>query len=131
MWILLLIKKAKRPTRCALWDILDQKSAIFLWGKYKLRNGIFRPWGWPIGLFNWREAFSDFMLRCFSNTRRAEGKPSIKKIKTWKLKMLWTNWKVKSKSPGMMEHGFLSQNKIYFIMKTKRASQINFQICEN
>ena len=30
-----------------------------------------------------------------------------------------------------MEHGFLSQNKLYFILKTKRASQIGFHICEN
>ena len=25
-----------------------------------------------------------------------------------------------------MEHGFLSQNKLYFILKTKRAREINF-----
>ena len=35
-----------------------------------------------------------------------------------KTEMLWANWIVKSKSPGM-EHGFVSQNKLYFILKNK------------
>ena len=92
--------------------------------------GIFHPWGVTDENFPLvRSIFSFQVARSFLITERAKGKLCNKMIETWKLKILRTNWNFEFKSPGM-EHDFLSQNKLYFILKTKTASQISFQIYE-
>ena len=98
------------------------------------RGGIFHPWGhdspgdwWDFSIGEKHFQFSswDHVI-----TEWAKDKLCNKMIETWKLKIHRANWNVELKSPGM-EHGFLSQNQLYFVLKTKRASQISFHICEN
>ena len=80
-------------------------------------NGIFH-------YFSISEKYFQFSSWNHFITEQAKGKPCKKMSDTWKLKILRANWNVKLKFPGM-EHGFLSQNKIYYILKTKRANQIS------
>ena len=61
---------------------------------------------------------------------QAKGKLCNKMIETWKLKILGANWDVELKFPGT-EYALWSQNKLYFILKTKWTSQISFHISKN
>ena len=60
--------------------------------------------------WDWREAFSIFNHLI---AEQAKDELCNKTIETWKLKILQANWNVELKSPGM-EHGFLSQNELYY-----------------
>ena len=51
-------------------------------------------------------------------------------IETLKTEMLWDNWKVESKSPGM-EHGLLSQNETFFILVTGKLFSWSVVLPEN
>ena len=66
-----------------------------------MNNGIFHPRGWLIRLFNWREGFHVEMFFLLGEPAKAFLVITRLNLKT---EMLWTNWKIKSKSPWM-KHG--------------------------
>ena len=70
-------------------------------------------------LLHWQEAFSVFKLRSsYYWVLPTQGELYNKMIETWKLNILWTNWNVELKFPGM-KHDFL--NILYLILKTQNG----------
>ena len=110
---------------------LDEKS-VFLF--------MFHPcWGFQFDLSIGSKYFSFHVSIFLLLTMLAFGSPSKKKITTWKLKMLLTNWKVLSVTPSDKKNQFFflrlhfwknlkSRNPIDFWLLTVSCSIFQFQL---
>ena len=108
----LIVQNQDKYKKEYVWDVHVQRLVfLFRLSKYTYKLYFFIPgddwWDFSIDKKHFQFSSWDHLI-----SEQGKAKLCNKMIETWKLEIPKANWNVKLKSPWM-EHGFLSQNKLY------------------